>query len=137
MRFPLLAILLLLPMWANAQAKTPPAGGPERTAIINALRVPVQKELKTAVQFKVDHLRVQSNWAFIGGYPQAKKGKIDWNKTRYKVAIDEGAFDEGVFALLRKKNGKWTVVKYVIGATDVPWVEWPQKYGAPKAIFPG
>lgn len=25
---------------------------------------------------------------------------------------------------------------YVIGATDVPYVEWDKKYGAPKGIFP-
>lgn len=53
----------------------------------------------------------------------------------YQDAVDSGAFDDGIVALLRKVNGKWTVVQYVIGATDVPYVDWDKKYRAPKGIF--
>jgi hypothetical protein len=36
---------------------------------------------------------------------------------------------------LRNVKGKWKVVQYVIGATDVPYVDWDKEYGAPRAIF--
>ncbi|HEY7785790.1 MAG TPA: hypothetical protein VIB00_13745 [Pyrinomonadaceae bacterium] len=121
---------------ATAKPYTPERGSAERKAIIDALRVPVEKQLKQSVIFKVDQLRVQKGWAFFGGMPQTPDGReIDYTGTVYQEAIDEGAFDGGVFALLRNVKGKWKVVQYVIGATDVPYVDWDKEYGAPRAIF--
>jgi hypothetical protein len=115
---------------------TPERGSPERKAILDSLRVPVEKQLKQPVIFKVDHLLVQKGFAFLRGMPQKPDGsEIDYTGTVYQEAIDEGAFDGGVFALLRNVNGKWRVVQYVIGATDVPYVDWDKKYRAPRAIF--
>ena len=70
------------------------------------------------------------------GVPQRPGGgAMDYRGTGYQEAIDAGAFDDGIVALLRKRGGKWQVVKYVIGATDVPYVEWDKEYRAPAAIF--
>jgi hypothetical protein len=114
----------------------PEKGSVERKAIADALRAPVEKRLKQPVIFKIDHLKVQNNWAFLNGRPQQSDGSaIDYTNTVYKDAVDSGAFDDGIVALLRKVKDKWTVVQYVIGATDVPYVEWDKKYRAPKAIF--
>jgi hypothetical protein len=49
--------------------------------------------------------------------------------------VEAGAFDDSIVALLQQVGGKWRVVQYVIGATDVPYVDWDKKYHAPKAIF--
>ena len=114
----------------------PEKGSVERKAIVDALRVPVEKQLKQPVIFKIDHLRVQNNWAFLNGRPQNSEGSaIDYTNTVYQEAVDSGAFDDGIVALLRKTNGKWKVVQFVIGATDVPYVDWDKQYHAPKGIF--
>ncbi|MBA2527650.1 MAG: hypothetical protein H0V18_17990 [Pyrinomonadaceae bacterium] len=114
----------------------PEKGSVERKTIVDALRAPVEKRLKQPVIFRIDHLRVQNNWAFLSGQPQNSAGSaIDYTNTVYQDAVDSGAFDDGIVALLRKVNDKWTVVQYVIGATDVPYVRWDKKYRAPKGIF--
>jgi hypothetical protein len=119
-----------------AVSHVPEKGSVERKAIADALRAPVEKRLKQPVIFKIDHLKVQNNWAFLNGRPQKSDGSaIDYTNTVYQDAVDSGAFDDGIVALLRKVNGKWTVVQYVIGATDVPYVDWDKKYRAPKGIF--
>lgn len=114
----------------------PEKGSAERKGIVDALRVPVEKQLKQPVVFKIDHLKAHNNWAFLLGRPQSPDGgTIDYTGTIYGEAVDSGAFDDGIVALLRKVNGKWTVVQFVIGATDVPYVDWDKKYRAPKGIF--
>lgn len=115
-----------------------PKQSAERKAILYALRTEVEKELKQSVTFKVDHLGVAKGWAFLTGMPQQKNGKsIDYSKTQYKDAVDAGAFDDGICALLAKAKGKWVVKVFVIGATDVPWTCWWKEFGAPKHIFLG
>jgi hypothetical protein len=109
----------------------------ERTAVLDALRVPVRKELKKPVLFKVDHLKMQDGWAFMTGEPQQPGGKaMDYRGTRYQKATDDGVFDDWICALLRRKKGKWTVLRYRIGATDVAWIGWDAEFKAPKGIFP-
>ena len=70
------------------------------------------------------------------GVPQQPGGgAMSYRDTVYEAAIEAGAFDDGIVALLRKRGGKWQVVKYVIGATDVPYLEWDKQYHAPSGIF--
>ena len=115
---------------------TPKVGSSERKAVLEPLRASVQQELKTMVVFKVDRLRVQDGWAFIRGVPQQPSGKpLNYRGTPYQAAIDQGTFDDWICALLQKQQGKWKVIKYEIGATDVPFVGWEQQYGAPSGIF--
>jgi hypothetical protein len=98
--------------------------------------VPVQNKLKKDVIFKIDHLKVKDGWAFMRGVPQQPGGvAMDYRGTVYAQAQKDGVFDDWICALLRKRNGKWQVVRYVIGATDVAWEGWDRQYRAPKAIF--
>ncbi len=122
----------------NAQtAYEPPKGSPERKAILDALRIPVERDLKQKVIFVADDFNVQGTWAFVGGRPQtADGGQPDYSKTQYADAVDSGAFDNNLFALLRKTAGKWKVTTYAIGCTDVCYADWWRRYRAPKAIFP-
>lgn len=115
---------------------TPEKGSVERKAITDALRVPVEKKLKQSVVFNIDHLKVQDDWAFLNGTPRRPNGdKIDYAQTSYAKPLRLGMFDDGISALLRKVRGRWRVVKYVIGATDVVYVEWDKQYHAPSGIF--
>lgn len=116
---------------------TPERGSAERKLILDALRVPVERDLKQKIQFLVDTFNSNGNWAFLSGEPQnSSGGRPNYRNTRYWEAIQSGAFDDGFFALLRKTGGKWRVVTYAIGCTDVCYASWWRRYKAPKAIFP-
>ena len=131
-----LTLLLLVPSFAQTRVLTPAPGSPMRKAVLDALRVPVEKELGQAVVFKVDVLRVQGDWAFVRGVPQRPDGgAIDYTRTPYQEVRELGAFDDNFSALLRKDDGKWVVVVHSIGATDVAWEPWSDEYKAPKTIF--
>lgn len=138
-----LALALLLPLLAAATTSaqqrphTPPRGSAERQAIMDALRVPVQRELKKPVIFEVRTLRVLGTWAFVEAVPRKPDGSpFDYRGTPYQQAIDEGMFDDGAFALLRREGGRWRVLRYVIGPTDVAWIPWEEELRAPRAVFP-
>lgn len=136
---PFLPLLLLLSAATAAAAQevtTPAAGSAERRRITDALRAPVERELKPKVVFKIDHLKVSGDWTFLRGVPQRPGGKaVDYSATPYRQRIEDGAFDDWICALLRRKAGRWVVVKYVIGATDVAYSGWDVVYKAPSAIF--
>jgi len=105
---------------------------------MDALRVPVERELKQKIIFAADDFRVSGNWAFLGGTPQTPTGdRPDYSRTIHVGAQQAGAFDNNIFALLRKTGSQWKVVKYMIGCTDVCYLDWAKRYKAPKAIFPG
>src|SRR4028119_81209 len=128
-----LSIILVFAFSVLAQsARTPEKGSAERAAILNALRTPVEMELKQKIQFAVTNFKVLGNWAYLDGEPQnASGGKPNYENTKYGEAIDAGMFDNNFFALLRKTGGKWRVVKYQIGCTDVCYLEWRAQYKAP------
>jgi hypothetical protein len=136
--FSLIAFMFVLSVGASAQsAYTPDKGSPERKAILDALRSPVERDLKQKVAFVADSFKVQGTWAFVSGTPQnSSGGDPDYSKTKYADQVDSGAFDNNFFALLRKTGGKWKVTHYLIGCTDVCYLDWWRRYKAPKAIFP-
>ena len=116
---------------------TPEKGSAERKAILDALRIPVEKELKQKIVFAAEHFNVSGNWAFIGGQPQnASGGQPDYHRTPYQKAKDADMFDNNFFALLKRTAGKWKIVTYRIGCTDVCYADWWRRYRAAKAIFP-
>ena len=137
LRLSVLALVIVAAAGAAAQeAHTPAPGSAERRGIADALRAPVEKELRQKVVFKIDHLKAGGDWAFLRGVPQrAGGGKVDYSATPYRQRIEDGVFDDWICALLRKRAGKWQVVKYVIGATDVVYEGWDEEYGAPSSIF--
>jgi hypothetical protein len=117
-----LASCLLLPCagLGAQQNATPKPGSPERRQIADALRSEVEKELKKPVVFRIDALNLQNEWAFLRGVP---------------LEIEAGTFDHWVCALLIKERGQWRVVTHAIAATDVPFVDWAERYHAPQSLF--
>ena len=84
-------------------AQTFEMGTPERKAVMDALRVPVQKDLGVPVQFVVQTLNVVGNYAFMMGVPQQKNGKpIDYLKTSHKEHYESEAFEDAITALLKR-----------------------------------
>ena len=116
---------------------TPKKGSKERAKILDALRSPVEKELNQDIQFSVDNFNVSGNWAFVSGEPLNKSGeKPNLTGTIYEEQAEAGVFDDNFFGLLKKDGGKWRVVTYALGCTDVCYANWWKEYKAPKAIFP-
>lgn len=119
------------------QVYTPTRGSAERTAILEALRVPVEKQLKQKIVFVTQHFFVQGNWAYVGGVPKTPAGKRpDVRNTVYREDEKNGVFDDNFSGLLRKTVGKWRVVTFALGCTDVCYADWWKRHKAPKAIFP-
>ena len=131
-------IVLTFGLTAFAQAAyTPAKDSAVRKTILDVLRTPVEKELKQKIVFNVENFKVKGNWAFLSGDPQSTSGgKPNYKNTPYQKAIDAGMFDNNFFALLKKSGGKWKVVTYAIGCTDVCYATWWKAHKAPKDIFP-
>ncbi len=133
-----LSFALLLASTSFAQSVyTPERGSAERKAILDSLRIPVEKELKQKIQFNINDFNVLGNWAFVSGDPQDLNGeRPDYSDTPYQEALEADMFDNNFFALLKKTGGKWKVTTYAIGCTDVCYATWWKDYKAPKAVFP-
>lgn len=127
---------LLLVTVAGAQVTTPKPNSPERKAIMAAVRPLVEKKVGQKIVFKVNVLRVSKGYAFMNAQPIQPNGKpVDYRKTIYWEAIQNGAFDDQVLVLLQKSGSKWKVLEWSLGATDWPVEEWLRKHkGAPKNI---
>jgi hypothetical protein len=122
---------------AFAQAIVVPERGTAlRGEVLNAVRPVVERETGGPVIFVVGTLNVMGDWAYVDADPQRPGGKpIDWRKTRFRRAYEADMFSGLVMALLRRKDGVWTVVDHVVGPTDVYWYNWLDKYKLPEALF--
>ena len=117
-------------------ARTPAPGSEERAAIMDALRVLAEKELKQSVIFKVERLRVAGDWAYARVSPTRPNGdEIDFSKTKYRKQVELGAFDPQGEALLRLEDDGWEVLEWAFGGTDVASAEWGDKYRLPKSLL--
>ena len=108
----------------------PPATA-DRKAVLDALRPPVEAKLGPNVEFVVAHLRIEDGWAFVIVDPQRKGGKpIDgWAIFGEHFDNMDGLRTE---AVLRRTKGRWRVVDWGIGATDVWYCD-----GGPKKLNRG
>lgn len=100
-----LFLLTLLPSFAE-KAHNPKTGTKERTDILNAIRDPLEDTLHQPLIFRVDHLKVQDNWAFLIGTPRTKDDKpVNYKGTRFEGEADLA--DELLVCLLRFKQNRW------------------------------
>ena len=114
---------------------SPDKGSAERKAILDSLRVPVERDMKQKIVFVADDFKIQGNWAFVGGRPLTPSGgKPTLKNTAWED--QEDMFDDNFFGLLQKRSGKWRVVTYALGCTDVCYLDWWRRHKAPRGIFP-
>lgn len=133
----LLVVCAAAPAGAQRDPVTPAPGSAERKAIMDAVRGAVLPELKKNVVFQVDHLVQQGGYAFLMGQPRKPDGTaFDYRGTIYQEAIEHGLFDDWIWAVLAKVDGRWRTLEYGIGNTDVGWLGVVGKFGAPEGIFP-
>jgi hypothetical protein len=110
---------------------------PERRPLLNALRPHIERDLDQPVRFLVQTIRMSGRWAWIVANPQTPTGQpVDLSGTRYAEAQREGFMDgDTIYALMERVSGRWVMRDFVIGPTDVAYESWPQRYGAPRALF--
>ncbi|MGO4702935.1 hypothetical protein [Dyella sp. 2RAB6] len=135
----LLATLLLslTAMTATASSThTAYAGSPERKAILDIVRAPLEQRLHQPVRFVVDRLNVSGDWAFLHAHLQGTDGQpVDYTGTAFAEAASHGAMSQVYAALLQSHAGHWTMKAEAVGPTDPAWAGWAQQYGAPAALF--
>lgn len=137
MRLSALLLLSVITMNATAQSiQTPAAGSPERKALLDAARAPLERRLHQPVLFAVDRLGQSGDWAFLQAHMQGAGGRpIEFAGTEFAEAAANGGMSRVYAALLERKAGHWTVKAEAIGPTDVAWARWAQEYGAPAELI--
>lgn len=130
-----LAGMSLWVLLSSAFAYEPPRGSPVRAAIMDSVRIPVERELGPPVLLTVTALNVEGTWAFASVKAIRPDGKLDWSRTRHARAMASGAMSDSILALLRANGDQWSVVEFALGPTDVPWISWSAKYRIPQKFF--
>lgn len=122
---------------ATTVAASPVTDEATRVAILDAARVPVTEALQKPVKFKVSHLARERDWAFLlAQMVEPSGGPLDYGTTPMAAPAAQGYMSHSYMALLRLREGRWVVVDKAIGPSDVPWVLWAKRHGAPASIFP-
>lgn len=117
-------------------AATNPIDTATRAAILDSARAPVVAALGKPVLFRVGKLHRSGDWVFLLADMEDKGGRpLDYAGTPRAEDAANGAVSRTYAALLKRDGAGWKVVASAIGPTDVAWVDWPARYGAPKAIF--
>ena len=110
--------------------------GAERSAMLDAARIPVSEELGKPPVLVVKQLNRAGDWAFLFADMQQQGGApYDYTGTPKSEAARRGLVSRSYAALLRKTDHGWRVVEAAIGPTDVAWEGWPAKYGVPRELF--
>lgn len=113
-----------------------PRGSPERKAILDVVRVPVERRLGIKVIFEVERLAIFGDWAFAEVHPRTEAGgRIDYRRTRYARDYVPDLDSDLVLALLRRSGASWVVVQEAFLPTDVVWEEWVKSYKLPRRLF--
>lgn len=114
------------------------ASAEERAPLETALGASLAVDLGQPVQLRIDHARIDGDWAWVIAEPFKPGGLalIDWSTTHYAQQAALGMMDGGTtYALLQRSDGVWTVKDFVVGPTDAPWVAWAGRYGAPASLW--
>lgn len=122
---------------ASAPVRDLPVGDPLRPVVLNALRPTIVADLGQPVMFVVQTLKIQGDWVFVVARPQRPDGReIDFRRTRHRDRIEEGVFDgPTLYALMQRRDQRWSVVDFAIGPTDVFYAGWPEEFGAPPEML--
>lgn len=138
-RFPaIIAFILALlasGMAIAAEVHEPAKGSAERKAILDAIRPAIEAQMRTPVEFQINIMLSDGEWAFVGANPQRPGGGvIDLETTAFAGQSD---MMDGLttYALVRYANGRWNHIDDIVGPTDVAYQSWLNLYQVPKAVI--
>jgi hypothetical protein len=118
-----------------ADIHEPAKGSAERKAILDAIRPAIEAQMRGPVEFQINVMLSDGEWAFVSANPQRPGGReIDMEKTAFagKSDIMDGLT---TYALVRFANGRWNHIDDIIGSTDVAYMAWLELYQVPKAVI--
>jgi len=109
----------------------------ERAAVLDTVDAAVTDDVGQPVSLVPQSVSIRLPFAAVAAAPLADDGsQIDFSASpKYSAAVNAGAFDAQVLALLKHTDTGWTVLEYELGATDFPGQEWARAHGAPEDIF--
>ena len=126
---------LILVSGLEASPVTPAKESKAFREIMAAVADPVEDAVHQKVKFRINHIMMQKDWAFVDALPLTMEGKrIDYTGTMFEEWIEEA--DEVLWVLLRYKRGRWYIVEKEFFTTEATWIDWPQYFRAPSGIFP-
>jgi hypothetical protein len=138
-RFCATSAVVIAALWTGgrfSEAVEPPRGSPERAAILATLRTLVEADLGAPIAFRLSRIEVDGEWAYVAAVPTRGGQPLDWATTRFADAFAKDTMSNRVLALFhRESDGSWRTAEYALGPTDVAWVDWIGKYGAPRSLF--
>jgi hypothetical protein len=124
--FVVVMAVLLLPSTLWAKPHSPAPGSAERKAVLDALRVPAQKQARQPIVFYNVTLSVENGWAWALAVSRDKTGR--------KFPLG----DLMTCGLLRKSGGHWRVLHWGVAGDIGVACQAAKKYpAAPRAIFGG
>lgn len=118
-----------------AEVHEPAKGSTERKAILDAIRPAIEAQMRGPVEFAINIMLSDGEWAFVGTDPQRPGGgAIDPETTAFAGQSD---MIDGLttYALARFANGRWNHVDDIVGPTDVAYMSWLEQYQVPKAVI--
>ena len=131
----LLILSLLLASLADAAPVTPKKESKEFREIMAAVTDPVEDAVHQPVTFRINHIKMEKDWAFVDALPLTKAGKrINYAGTMFEEWVEEA--DEVLWVLLRFKRGRWYIVEKEYFTSEATWADWAQYFRAPAGIFP-
>lgn len=123
---------------ASTETATAPSPDATTQALLEILNPVLTRDIGQPVSLQTTTVNVRDEWAFIIGQPRAPDGAaIDWSATSLAQRAADGVLDgDGqTFALLKNVNGAWEVLEHAIGPTDVAYIDWAARHGAPADIL--
>lgn len=119
-----------------AELMTPARNTRLRKDLLNVAREPVEADLGRDIVFVVSVLRTDGHWAYLQGVPHNPDGsRINWATTRFAREMQQGVMSDVAMVLMRKLDGRWGVLDYIFGPTDVYWLNWANAYELDEALF--
>ncbi len=116
------------------QIYTPERGSQERKLILDAIRPLLEARVGAPVEFVVNRMRVYQDWAWLVVDPQRPGGgEIATSGPDFKMWEDLDGLT--TYALLRQAYGRWNLIDYAIGPTDVFWDGDPLYKQFPRAFL--
>lgn len=108
----------------SVNAITVPAiGSSQRAAIVDAVRPVVEQELGGSIEFVIQCVAVSAGRSYVIAEPQRRGGgKIRYSEYDYPFGIT-------VVAALAFREGRWNLLRHVIGDSDVWYFD-----GAPPSL---
>jgi hypothetical protein len=103
-------------------AYTPTQNSKEAKEILGVLKTKIDSGGEKNAIISTYFFKISGNWAYLQGIPKRN------------ATVEQEAHN--VKALLKKSDGRWNVIKYLVGSNDLAYLGWDKEFNASKEIFP-